>query len=40
MIYHVLPGDSLVAEFKKANIAGEVIVCRESCKKFSRVAYF
>lgn len=29
MIYHVLPGDSLVAEFKKTNIAGEVIVCRE-----------
>ena len=29
MIYHVLLGDSLVAEFKKANIAGEVIVCRE-----------
>ena len=40
MIYHVLLGDSLVAEFKKANIAGEVIVCSESCKKFSRVAYF
>ncbi len=29
MIYHVLPGDSLVGEFKKTNIRGEVIVCRE-----------
>ena len=30
MIYHVLPGDSLVEEFKKANLDGEVIVCREA----------
>ncbi|MFN0139822.1 MAG: DUF1835 domain-containing protein [Pyrinomonadaceae bacterium] len=30
MIYHVLPGDSLVEEFKKTNIDGEVIVCREA----------
>jgi hypothetical protein len=29
MIVHVLPGDSLVEEFKKAGIDGEVIVCRE-----------
>ncbi|MGH9947262.1 MAG: DUF1835 domain-containing protein [Pyrinomonadaceae bacterium] len=29
MIYHVLPGDSLVEEFKKTDIVGEVIVCRE-----------
>ena len=29
MIYHVLPGDSLAAEFKKANIDGDIIVCRE-----------
>lgn len=29
MIYHVLPGDSLAAEFKKTEIDGEVIVCRE-----------
>ena len=29
MIYHVLPGDSLAAEFKKTNINGEIIVCRE-----------
>lgn len=29
MIYHVLPGDSLFEEFKKTNIEGEVIVCRE-----------
>lgn len=29
MIYHVLPGDSLIAEFKKTEIDGEVIVCRE-----------
>jgi hypothetical protein len=29
MIYHVLPGDSLVEEFKKTKIAGETIVCRE-----------
>lgn len=30
MIYHVLPGDSLVEEFKKTNIDGEIIVCREA----------
>lgn len=29
MIYHVLPGDAQVEEFKKTNIEGEVIVCRE-----------
>ena len=29
MIYHVLPGDSLVEEFKKADIEGETIICRE-----------
>ena len=29
MIYHVLPGDSLVEEFQKTNIEGDVIVCRE-----------
>lgn len=29
MIHHALPGDSLVAEFRKSNIDGEVIVCRE-----------
>ena len=29
MIYHVLPGDALAAEFKKTNIEGDVIVCRE-----------
>ncbi len=29
MIYHVLPGDSLVDTFEKTNIEGEVIVCRE-----------
>lgn len=29
MIYHVLPGDSLVEEFKKTKIEGDVIVCRE-----------
>lgn len=29
MTYHVLPGDSLVEEFRKTEIAGEVIVCRE-----------
>ena len=29
MIYHVLPGDSLVAEFKKTNIEGQTIICRE-----------
>ncbi len=30
MEYHVLPGDSLVEEFKKTNIEGRVIVCREA----------
>ncbi|MGE3465824.1 MAG: DUF1835 domain-containing protein [Pyrinomonadaceae bacterium] len=30
MIYHVLPGDSLVEEFRKSGITGEVIVCREA----------
>jgi hypothetical protein len=30
MIYHVLPGDSLVEEFRKIEIPGEVIVCREA----------
>lgn len=30
MIYHVLPGDSLVEQFKKTGIKGEVIVCREA----------
>lgn len=30
MIYHVLPGDSLVEEFRKTLIPGEVIVCREA----------
>ena len=29
MIYHVLPGDSLVEEFMKTNVGGHVIVCRE-----------
>lgn len=29
MNYHVLPGDSVTAEFKKANIDGEMIVFRE-----------
>jgi hypothetical protein len=29
MIYHVLPGDSLVEEFKKSKIDCEIIVCRE-----------
>ncbi len=29
MIYHVLPGDSLVEEFGKAGLEGKVIVCRE-----------
>ncbi len=29
MKVHVLPGDSLVGEFNKADIDGEVIVCRE-----------
>jgi hypothetical protein len=30
MIYHILPGDSLVQEFSKTGIEGEVIVCREA----------
>lgn len=30
MIYHVLPGDSLVETFKKSRINGEIIVCREA----------
>lgn len=30
MIYHVLPGDAQVEEFKKSGIDGEVIVCREA----------
>jgi hypothetical protein len=30
MIYHVLPGDAQVAEFTRAQIPGEVIVCREA----------
>lgn len=30
MIYHVLPGDSLVEEFKKTGIAGDAIVFREA----------
>lgn len=30
MIYHVLPGDSLVAEFKKTSLDGRIIVCREA----------
>jgi len=29
MIYHVLPGDAVAGEFKKTNVGGEVIVCRE-----------
>lgn len=29
MIYHVLAGDSLAAEFKNTKIEGEAIVCRE-----------
>jgi hypothetical protein len=29
MIYHVLPGDSLVETFEKTDIKGEIIVCRE-----------
>ncbi|MEQ1923719.1 MAG: DUF1835 domain-containing protein, partial [Pyrinomonadaceae bacterium] len=29
MIYHVLPGDAQVEEFKKTGIEGELIVCRE-----------
>lgn len=29
MIYHVLPGDSLVEDFKKTEIAGQTVICRE-----------
>ncbi len=29
MIYHVLPGDAQVETFKRTNIEGEIIVCRE-----------
>ena len=29
MKIHVLPGDALVEDFKKTNIEGEIIVCRE-----------
>lgn len=29
MKYHVLPGDALAEDFKKTNIDGEIIVCRE-----------
>jgi hypothetical protein len=29
MKYHVLAGDALAADFKKSNINGEIIVCRE-----------
>ncbi len=29
MIYHVLPGDAQVAEFKQTGIQGELIICRE-----------
>ncbi|HEY0427663.1 MAG TPA: DUF1835 domain-containing protein [Pyrinomonadaceae bacterium] len=29
MSIHVLPGDSLVESFKKTNIEGEIVVCRE-----------
>lgn len=30
MTCHVLPGDSVAAEFSKTNLEGEVIVCREA----------
>jgi hypothetical protein len=30
MIYHVLPGDAQVEEFRKTGIEGELIVCREA----------
>ena len=30
MIYHVLPGDSLVETFKQTGIEGEIVVCREA----------
>ncbi len=29
MVLHVLPGDSLVGEFKKTRIDGEIVICRE-----------
>ena len=29
MTYHVLPGDSLVKEFERTGLDGEIIVCRE-----------
>ncbi len=29
MNYHVLPGDSIATEFKKTDIGGETIICRE-----------
>ena len=29
MNMHVLPGDSLAAEFRKTRLDGEVVVCRE-----------
>lgn len=30
MIYHVLPGDAQVPEFKESGIIGELLVCREA----------
>ncbi len=30
MIYHVLPGDAQVEEFKKTGLDGELVVCREA----------
>jgi len=30
MVIHVLPGDSLVEKFRKTNIAGQVIICRDA----------
>jgi len=30
MIYHVLPGDSVAADFRKTGLEGNVIVCREA----------
>jgi hypothetical protein len=30
MIYHVLPGDAVLEQFKKTEVDGEVIVCREA----------
>ncbi len=29
MIYHVLPGDSIVEEFSRTGIEGETVICRE-----------